>query len=708
MWTTVCLQDPALSHRAAHHSSYSPSAVNQHRNSVIVHSKASFAAILAASNSDTDVLTAFQEGLRPARVALADFCSRTVADFFRKNLLTTTTAGDNQLALEPLDYACTGGRRKKQATFTSGHTPYILERTDVWSTNEEVHVMLRARLTNNTTAAVNGKNMQDSNNTNGNGEVEQASSKLLNGCLGPQNASFVSQAMNHIACVVAQTRLRSRLEQLQAVAFIADGSILPRKSGANNAPMASPPAVPCQAPSDSKMKQTLQVDLGSLRRFLLTAPSVAQDASSTMFEITGMVVPKGITLVAGGGYHGKSTILRAIAAGVYDKVPGDGREFCVTVPETTSIRAEDGRYVQNCNISAFISNLPTPPGVKETVDTTHFSTNEASGSTSQAANVVEAIEMGAKVFLVDEDVSAANFMARDGRMRALVMDESITPLLYRVNGMYQSLGISCIVVVGGVGDWLDVPDQVILMNKYVASDATKKAASISYQFSHGHVQYAGKGLVHQLEWDRKGTPFARRPTDGFLKQFEPATSAISLLDGGHAISIHPVDTGDDDDATMTDVTVLDDDDDGYIDLSRSEQLMGKKPQLYACGQCVLWLIREAQAHPGVGMSELLSKLDATIDNKGMLEVFTANSPLDLTKSSHWVNLLAASGFAFRPRKYEIGQAFYRMRGIKLEHIPEEEDAEEERIRKEAERRKRELAELWAKRRPNSVNDPAEQ
>lgn len=146
--------------------------------------------------------------------------------------------------------------------------------------------------------------------------------------------------------------------------------------------------------------------------------------------------------------------MRAIAAGVYNKIPGDGREFCVTVPDTISIRAEDGRYVNNCNVSGFISNLPTPPGVQETIDTTHFSSGEASGSTSQAANVAEAMEMGAKVFLVDEDVSAANFMARDGRMRALVMDESITPLLYRVNGMYKQLGISCVVVVGGVGDWL--------------------------------------------------------------------------------------------------------------------------------------------------------------------------------------------------------------------------------------------------------------
>jgi Predicted ATPase of the ABC class len=437
----------------------------------------------------------------------------------------------------------------------------------------------------------------------------------------------------------------------------------------------------------------------------------------------------------------KSTLLRAIAAGVYNKIPGDGREYCVTVPETMTIRAEDGRYVQNCNISAFISNLPTPPGVTETVDTTHFSTTEASGSTSQAANVVEAMEMGAKVFLVDEDVSAANFMARDGRMRALVMDESITPLLYRVNGMYRSLGISCVCVVGGVGDWLgrsctkiisdvtfqsvvfsspcaladflsslllptDVPDQVILLNKYVTSDATKKAASISYQFSYGHVQYAGKGVVHQLEWERKGTPLARRPTDAFLKQFEPETSAISLLDGGHAISIHPVETDDDNDSSSASndaTTIMDDVDDGYIDLSRCEQLMGKKPQLYACGQCVLWLIREAQAHPGVGMAMLLAKLDETIDSKGMLEVFMENGA-DIVKSTHWVHLLAASGFAYRPRRYEIGQAFFRMRGMKLEHIPEDDDNEEERIRREAERRKRELAEMWAKRRPKNVAD----
>ena len=251
----------------------------------------------------------------------------------------------------------------------------------------------------------------------------------------------------------------------------------------------------------------------------------------------------------------------------------------------------------------------------------------------------------------------------------------------------------------------DVPDQVILLNRYVASDATKKAQSISKQFSHGHVQYGGKGLVHQLEWEKKGTPASRKPTARFLEQFKPECSTISLLDGGHALSIHPSDS-DEKDATMTDATILEgetiynDDDDGYIDLSRCEQLMGKKPQLFACGQCVLWLIREAKRNPGIGISDLLSKLDETIDEKGMLEMFAENAiaAANLPESPWWIHLLNVSGFAYRPRKYEIGQAFYRMRGIRLEHIPLEDDGEEEAIQQEAERRKRELAEIWEKRR----------
>ena len=226
---------------------------------------------------------------------------------------------------------------------------------------------------------------------------------------------------------------------MKAVAFIADGSILPRKSGTSDAPMASPPAVPFKAPAESSMSQEISVEVGLLAKYL---PPNLVKPNTTSIALPGLVVPTGITLICGGGYHGKSTLLQTIAMGIYDKIPGDGREFCVAVPDAVTVRAEDGRYVNNCNISAFISNLPTPPGVTKALDTQHFSSRDSSGSTSQAANVSEAIEMGATAMLVDEDVSAANFMARDGRMRALVMDESITPLLYRVNGLYNTHGIS--------------------------------------------------------------------------------------------------------------------------------------------------------------------------------------------------------------------------------------------------------------------------
>lgn len=306
-------------------------------------------------------------------------------------------------------------------------------------------------------------------------------------------------------------------------------------------------------------------------------------------------------------------MLRTISAGVYDKVPGDGREFCVTVYNAVSVRAEDGRYINNCNISAFISNLPALPGVDTTATTTHFGTKEASGSTSQAANVSEAIEMGATALLVDEDVSAANFLARDGRMRALVMDESITPLLYRVNGLYQFHGVSSVVVVGGVGDWLDVQDHVVLMDKYLASDATEKARSISYQFSYGHVQYAGRGVVHRLPWEKTGSPLRRRPSDSFIRQFKK-DSVISILDGGTTLSL----LGESDSDLMQDDEHL-----GLIDMSRCEQLTGNQSQLFGCGVCVKWLLQTSEQDRTLSLSELLTKMEKTLDQpNGMLQMFT--------------------------------------------------------------------------------------
>ena len=177
--------------------------------------------------------------------------------------------------------------------------------------------------------------------------------------------------------------------------------LLPRRSGVDDRPLEGGGVVPFRSPESL--------------RVVLQAPNAG--------SVPGMGVPVGVTLVVGGGFHGKSTLLRALEAGVYNHRPGDGRERVVSDPDTVKVRAEDGRAVAGVDISAFIDGLPLGQ------DTHHFTTPNASGSTSQAATIVEALESGAHALLVDEDTSATNFMLRDRRMQSLVPKdaEPITP-----------------------------------------------------------------------------------------------------------------------------------------------------------------------------------------------------------------------------------------------------------------------------------------
>ncbi|WP_022853447.1 ABC-ATPase domain-containing protein [Thermodesulfatator atlanticus] len=248
--------------------------------------------------------------------------------------------------------------------------------------------------------------------------------------------------------------LRKKLNELGLVAFVADGSILPRASGVDPRPAKN--AIPFVAP------ETLALEL--------ELPNQG--------KIRGLAIRPGVTLIAGGGFHGKSTLLRAIEQGIYNHVPGDGREFVVTITEAIKIRAEDGRKITGVNISPFINNLPFGQ------DTHAFTTDCASGSTSQAANIMEALEIGSKLLLIDEDTSATNFMIRDMRMQALVSKEKepITPFLDRVREIYEIFGISSILVVGGCGDYLDVADTVIVMEEYLPKDATLEAKKIVQEF----------------------------------------------------------------------------------------------------------------------------------------------------------------------------------------------------------------------------------
>jgi predicted ABC-class ATPase len=260
----------------------------------------------------------------------------------------------------------------------------------------------------------------------------------------------------HVHAIEDQVALRGMLVERDLVGFIADGSILPRMSGADQRPL--PDAVPFISPD------ALAVTL--------TRPHGG--------DIRGLGVPTGVTLIVGGGYHGKSTVLQALSRSVYDHAPGDGRELCVARASAVSIRAEDGRAVSGVDLRPFISDLP---GGR---DTAQFYTADASGSTSQAAAIVEALEAGADTLLIDEDTAATNFMIRDARMRRLVPSdgEPITPYIDRVRQLAAN-GISSVLVVGGAGDYLDVADMVLRMDAFVARDVTAQAKALAIELPLG-------------------------------------------------------------------------------------------------------------------------------------------------------------------------------------------------------------------------------
>lgn len=261
----------------------------------------------------------------------------------------------------------------------------------------------------------------------------------------------ISTLFRHVEQVEDQQALRDWLSDNKAVAFVANDAILPRRSGVDDRPLNE--AVPFRSPPGLETGVQLP----------------------NRGEVRGMTIPQGVTLIVGGGFHGKSTLLQALERGVYNHIPGDGRELVVTSADAVKIRAEDHRAVSQVDISPFIGTLP---GNRPT---DCFSTENASGSTSQAANIIEALECDCRCLLIDEDTSATNFMIRDQRMQQLVPDrqEPITPLLHRVRELYESVGVSTIIVTGGSGDYLAVADLVLRLDNYRVRDVTHKARALA-------------------------------------------------------------------------------------------------------------------------------------------------------------------------------------------------------------------------------------
>lgn len=301
-----------------------------------------------------------------------------------------------------------------------------------------------------------------------------------------------------------QQYIRQSLVERKLCAFIADGSVLPRESGVSEKPMRD--AVAFRSPESL--------------RITLSLPNRG--------KVTGMGIPQGITLFVGGGYHGKSTILQALQNGVYNHIAGDGRELVITDATAFKLRAEDGRSVTGVDISPFIKNLPNKK------DTTHFSTEDASGSTSQAANLMEALESGSSLILIDEDTSATNFMVRDSLMAQVITpgEEPITPFISRVRGMYEDLGVSSIIVAGSSGAFFHMADTIIQMKEYVPIDITLRAkeAARAYEGIHTGSSQDGMALTSFPDFNQKRCPspdMALRKEDR-LKMKAMGTSEISI------------------------------------------------------------------------------------------------------------------------------------------------------------------------------------
>ena len=329
-------------------------------------------------------------------------------------------------------------------------------------------------------------------------------------------ASLIYQNLNeqslnlHIQTAEDADVLRESLDGLGLVAFVADGAVLPRASGIDPRPLAKGNVVPFESPESLRVT----IDLPNCGK------------------VSGMGVPRGVTLIVGGGYHGKSTLLQALETGIYNHIPGDGRELVVANPCAVKIRAEDGRRIQKVNISPFISNLPF--GQK----TEDFSTEDASGSTSQAANIIEALEVGAQVLLIDEDTSATNFMIRDHRMQELVSKdrEPITPFIDKIQQLHRDLRVSTCLVIGGSGDYFDVADCVICMVEYKPLDMTQEARSIAEKYKAERKSEGG---------DHFGNITKRIP---LARSFDPSKGkkAVKISPKGIKtilFGVHPIDLG---------------------------------------------------------------------------------------------------------------------------------------------------------------------
>lgn len=301
--------------------------------------------------------------------------------------------------------------------------------------------------------------------------------------------NFDNSALNNwLETASIQDQIRKFLSENSYCSFVANGSILPRLKGTE---FPQEKSLPFTSPTEDEI--TIPLNDGS--------------------SITGMAVKKGVNIITGGGYSGKSTLLDAISVGVYNHIPCDGREFVITDETAINISAEDGRSIQNLDLSPFIKSLSM-------VNVKSFSTHRASGSTSQAANIIEAINYGSKLFLIDEDRSATNFMIKDSRMKQLIKKEPITPFTDRIRQMFCDTGTSTMLVIGGSSEYLEIADNIILMEDFVAYNVTEEAKLMCFNSKELAIDETLESVnwYHNRKLNSKGfTPY---PTEQGSEKFD--------------------------------------------------------------------------------------------------------------------------------------------------------------------------------------------
>lgn len=396
-----------------------------------------------------------------------------------------------------------------------------------------------------------------------------------------------AKIINRIKLVEDQEYIRTKLKEKDLIAFIANGSILPRESGVSQKPLID--SIPFKSP------KTLEVELDLPNRGL----------------VKGMGVKKGITVIVGGGYHGKSTLLNALELGVYNHIEGDGRELVITDNSAMKVRAEDGRSIKNTDISLFIDNLPNGK------DTVSFTTENASGSTSQAANIIEAIEAKSKTLLIDEDTSATNFMIRDDLMQKLVSKEKepITPFIEIVKPLYSQKDISTILVIGSSGDYFDVADYVIQMDNYEVKDVTKEAKSLMRGEINKRIKE--KNILIDINLDRR---LQKGTIESTYKGVKIKTMGVSSININNE----------------------------NIDLRAVEQIVDNE-QLNAIGSIMKW-IEDNMMIKNLSLEEAVNKAYDEINKTGLISI-------DKTKGGN--------GSMSLPRKQEVMATYNRYRNLKV-------------------------------------------